>query len=402
MEGTLSVLFYRTERLDREELIDPTLSICAEQGLSSETQTPLNPREITVDDENRVTVYDDTRQVRLNFDIDSWSGPVGSVLTISTDAEGLVSAEESLDTEYTGFARDLVETIRRLTVEIDPYYVSSYNTWVMNGETAPTPEAVLPLETPFEIERLPWLGVYSEPLIERFGGRERVLATPAWKVEELDNGSILVITTRTPWEGYHEKLPADRYLLDGADRDRATGTDEQTPLTDPFAELESGEFGADVCVHRDDIASEFVDEDLRLERVYVDEARDLRRTDVDTFVRNVVDDAAGETADIVGRMLADLPADATRDDQMVSSLLHGAIPPSFVRLDDPNDENVVTKVMDLDVDTSKHDLLVSLGRVAQQADFTNADLATMERALDNLQDLDDVDGIDDWIEDALL
>ncbi len=54
---------------------------------------------------------------------------------------------------------------------------------------------------------------------------------------------------------------------------------------------------------------------------------------------------------------------------MVSALLHEDIPASFVRLDDPDGQKIVTNVMNLDVETNKHDLLVSLGRVAQLAKF---------------------------------
>ncbi|WP_239642028.1 hypothetical protein [Natrinema versiforme] len=105
---------------------------------------------------------------------------------------------------------------------------------------------------------------------------------------------------------------------------------------------------------------------------------------------------------MIDRMFEDVPADTSRDKQMVSSLLHEAIPPSFVRLETPNGENVVTKVMNLDIETNKHDLLVSLGRVAQQDDFTDDDLETMLGALDTLADLEDIDGADDYVEDLLL
>jgi len=100
-------------------------------------------------------------------------------------------------------------------------------------------------------------------------------------------------------------------------------------------------------------------------------------------------------------MLSDIPATAD-DDLYVSALLREVIPPVFVRLDDPEDENVVTKVMNLDTDVSKIKLLVSLGRVVQQDDFTAADLDSMEGALDTLNELDDTQNIDQYIRDRLL
>ena len=212
MEGRIFASFHSTERSEPEELIEPTLSVCAKLGLASKSSTPLDPAEITFSDRNRVVVYDGNRQVRLNFRIGDWSGAIDSMLNIKTPANGFVSTDADPDNEYTGFARDFVNLIRDLTVELDPVYVSTHNTHV--EPNTPSPETVIPFETPIELERIPWLGVYSEPLIDWFGGRDHVLETPAWKVTELENGSILIITTRTPWKGYHSKLPADDHLVD--------------------------------------------------------------------------------------------------------------------------------------------------------------------------------------------
>ncbi|WP_367175685.1 hypothetical protein [Haloarcula rubripromontorii] len=174
------------------------------------------------------------------------------------------------------------------------------------------------------------------------------------------------------------------------------------PLADPFAALAVGGYGADVCVHRDDISTEFPNEILELVRVRVDENRDLRRVDSDRFVRNVVVANSNDRRSVVKRMLADVPADATDEDLYVSALLRDVIPPSFVRLNDPDDENVVTKVMELDTTVSKIKLLVSLGRVAQQDDFTAEDLDSMEGALDTLAELDDTENVDQYIRERLL
>ncbi|WP_228841660.1 hypothetical protein [Haloarcula sp. CBA1127] len=84
-------------------------------------------------------------------------------------------------------------------------------------------------------------------------------------------------------------------------------------LADPFAALAVGDYGADVCVHRDDISTEFPNEILELVRVRVDENRDLRRVASDRFVRNVVRADSDDRHSVIKRMLADVPADATED-----------------------------------------------------------------------------------------
>jgi len=402
-EGSVFASFHSDEQPIRAGVIDRTLSICAEMGLTEHAtdSEPLSPEDVTLSEKGRISVHSENREIRLRFRLDDWSGPIDTMLNVSVDANRLVEVDRSSGDAYTGPAQLFVELIRRLAVELDPFYVSTFNRAIMDGEIAPTPKAVLPAETPFELRRLPWLGIYSEPLIEQFGGCERVLDAPAWKVEKLENGSIFIVTTRIPWEDYGSKHPADRYLLDGVDRADAVSPPSDVTLSDPFASFDPDAIGTDVCVHRDDIVSEFANEDLRLVPVRVDEHRNLRHLDTGTFVRNVVTDTTGDKADIVKRMLSDIPATA-EDDLYVSALLRDVIPPSFVRLDDPEAENVVTKVMDLDTTVSKIKLLASLGRVAQQDDFTADDLDSMEGALDTLNELDDTENIEQYIRERLL
>lgn len=173
-------------------------------------------------------------------------------------------------------------------------------------------------------------------------------------------------------------------------------------LRDPFAALDVGQFGTDVAVYRDDIAERFGNDDLHLVRVYVDENRDLRRVDDDSFVRNVVYRDAEDDHELIRAMLGDVPPAVPDDEQMVSALLSEHVPPSLVRLDDPDGENVVTKVMGLDAETNKYELLVSLGSVASRPEFSDEDLATMERALDTLASMDDDAAVDAYIEEHLL
>lgn len=50
---------------------------------------------------------------------------------------------------------------------------------------------------PTELERMHWLNVYGPQLVEALG-RERVLSTPAFLVEELPHGAVLILTRPTP------------------------------------------------------------------------------------------------------------------------------------------------------------------------------------------------------------
>lgn len=298
------------------------------------------------------------------------------------------------------FRTEFIDLIGRLGTTLDPVFVSSFSS--AHATAGPAPKLVTPTAVPIDIERIPWLGIYSEPIIEQLGGRQRVLETPAWVVEELDNGNILMITTKEPWAGYRDKQPADEYLLDGDDDATLAEESDDFELSDPFAALAPGEYGTDVCVYRDDIAAEFRNEDLELVRVYVDEAGDLRRISDDAFVRNVVRGGPDDKVAFVKRMLAGVPADANDDDLMVSPLLRGPIPPAFVHAEGPEVETVASKVIALDAETNKIDLLISLARAARQREDVDAAVQSIETALDELSALEDVDGLDRWIEENLL
>lgn len=396
--GTATVAFYDGAPVDADGLVADTLASCRAVGLSGAdgSDGAVDPGALDVAPTDRLRLYDGDTELRFRLDAEATTPD--PFLEITVAGEHLEPSGES-DGEYTGFLRSFVELIEELAVAHDPSYGTAVST--RHVSSGVTPSEVMPQGTPIELERIPWLGVYGRSLVDRLGGLEHVRSAPAWRVETLENGSVMVIKSRIPWEDPGPDHPVDRHLLGASDRstDRASGS-ESARMADPFEPLERGAYGAEAAVRRADIADEFRNEDLELVRVYVDEDRDLRRVEDDSFVRNVVTDDPDDRAAVVRRMLADVPADAAENDLMVSALVHEAIPPSFVRLDEPDGANVVTRVMNLDVDTNKVELLISLGRAAQHGD--GMDVVTIESALDELAGLEDSDGVDRWIEQNLL
>lgn len=209
--------FFDTELPAGSEIID-TVSEAIAAGESSRGHSGwnlANPRTLESGDDIDATLRLNDDQVRVRI----YAPPKGTIpnpfLLLSTEAGSLSSGIDESGGAYSGFPARLVELIERLSVALDPVMVSSFKT--IHVSTGPKPKAVTPTEVPLDLDRIPWLGVYSTEAIQQFGGRERVLDTPAWRVDGLANGSILVITTRDPWDGYESPLPADRYLLDGDD-----------------------------------------------------------------------------------------------------------------------------------------------------------------------------------------
>lgn len=397
MEGALYTAFHARKQPDPDDLIDVTLAVCSEHGLAeSASGTPIDPDEVHPDENGRLQLFAGDQTIKLSTNVDRWEPPVDSVLSVRTAATLFRDLSEGPE-EYAGAVCDFVDLVCDLAVALDSAYVGTFNTKHGGGGT-PSPETVLLLDGLDDLERIPWLGIYSEPLIEELGGRERVLDTPAWRVEELENGSILIITTKVPWDGYAEELPADQYLLHGEEHDDAVEEAGPPDYSDPFAALAPGEYGTALGVHPDDVAEEFPNEDLRLERVYVTDDGSLRRVADDAFVRHVVEESGTDPA-LLKRMLADVPPTASDDALLASALFHEAIPPEFVRLEHPDGETVVSQVLALDTDVSKYRILLKLGHTVSAEGATEQNVETVRSALDTLSGLEDVEGIDDWLDD---
>lgn len=64
------------------------------------------------------------------------------------------------------------------------------------------------------VDDLSWLTVLSPDLVAQWGGREHVLATPAWRVEEFDTGHVLLVFRDHPFRATFEPdgSPADHLL----------------------------------------------------------------------------------------------------------------------------------------------------------------------------------------------
>lgn len=329
--------------------------------------------------------------VTVHYDND-WD-ELERALTVSFDAGALQSSTWETESHRDEFVDAVIDLVCSLAVSNDFEYVAAHD------PVSTDSDPVIPTTRPIvdDIDRLPVLGIYSREMVEMLGGSDRVLETPAWRVEELSGGQILIVTDEPPWGYGVGTESATDFLLD--DRENTGSSLSDPGFSDPFAALKPGDYGTDVCVHREDIAAEFHNEDIELVRVYVDESGDLRRVSDDSFVRNVVVDAPDD-ATFVKRMLMDIPPDATEDDLMTSALLHDAIPPSFVRLGGPNSKNVVSRVMALNVETNKIDMLVSLGKAVQSQE--GIDSTMIESALENLAGLEGVDGIEQYIEQNLF
>ena len=289
------------------------------------------------------------------------------------------------------------EFICRLAMAIDVEYAP------MLGFADPNPLQCWPTDYPItdHIEELPIFGIYSQSALEDLGSLDAMFDRSPWYVAELPSGHTVVIQEDFPWNKRDWTPPRDADFLESTTFP-GSGEYVSHDFADPFASLESGAIGTELCVPREKIGPEFHNGDLELVRVRVDEQRDLRRLDDGSFVRNVVDDDPADPAAFMQAMLKEIPADATADDLMVSALLHEAVPAAFVQLEDPDDDTIVSTVAALDIDSPKVDLLISLGRVAQDNGVTDEIIREIDAFLEKLAGLEDVEDLEERLRDRLL
>lgn len=372
--------------------IESVLTVCREVGFDVEDDQIRDP-------ENKyysVPVSYGSKSTTLSFnqsDDREPGEPLFSFGRMVYPEKDTVSVDDNLEE-----IEALFELICRFATELRAGYIALFDS---EGRRS----AVVPKDRPIAdaIDRPPRLGVYSDAVLSELGGIEGLFETPPWYVAELGDGRTLVIESESPWKGW--RPPTDAPYIEQAwfnetDTDGEQTTDESLNLSDPFAVLSPGEYGIDACITREDIGGKFRNDELRTVRVYVDDDWNLRRVEDDTFVRNVVFEAGGDEQAVIKGMLADIPPDADDEKLMISALLHGAVPPSFVRLDAPDGENVVSRVLELDIKTNKVELLVSLGEAAQHGE--ELDTQTIESALDNLADLGDTEAADAYVRENLL
>jgi hypothetical protein len=391
MSGTITIAVYPNET--PPDVVSRCLDISNTAGLDV---SDVDPNDGGTNDRYReLSVSHGRGSLRYQFNLHDDRPPDEPLLSLGGLSDTVHPKWAQEDTNYDEWMDLVFELVCRLATELDADYIAWLN-------TARDPMASVPEERPIgeAIEQAPVFGVYSTAVLEDLGGVDVLFDTEPWYVADIDGERTLVTESDQPWVEGGWRPPTEAEYLDHAEFADGEDSGQTVGLSDPFADLESGEYGADVGVKPDDISGEFTNDVLRLRRVRVDDERNLRRVDDDAFVRNVVDETHDDRLDLIQAMLAEIPREPHTDEH-ASALLHEAIPPSFVRLDGPDDENVVTKVLNLETDVRKHDLLISLGRVAQQDDFTDDDLASIEDALDTLDELDD-EHVDAYIRQNLL
>ncbi len=337
--------------------------------------------------------YDAYTTVRVWRDPDDTSAWTNPELMLSLSIDGTAGFENEAD-----IVEDRFDILLDVVADIVPVVKPEYS-WGMLPHNHEHAVQYQPTERPIveHIDSLSWVSVFGPTLVADLGGRDRVLSTPAARVEELETGHILVVKTADFFDYNFDGDAIDQYLLEGtplaeveaeASTSDSQVSEETIALDDPFRDLEPGDIGADVVVEKDAVGGEISNGDLHLRRVRVDENSHLRDVKTNEFVRRLY----GPDGQI-----GTLPSDITTDEEQFPPLALNGVPVEFVRLTDPDGENVITKCMALDVDVNKFEFLVRLSTSVLDNGYDQADIAATESLLDSIDSLEDQANIDQLI-----
>ena len=166
---------------------------------------------------DQITVeYDDITTVRIRLNrgekwdwneptviVSFWTMPLQTNVNVNPDQHTRSKVQQRVDA-IVGLLLDIVELV-------NPAYA-----WSMLSIGTRPDRGLRPMERPIidDIARMSWLTVFSEELVEDLGGHDHVLETPAWRVETLESGHIVVIATDNPTDPEYEpaSAPEDHLL----------------------------------------------------------------------------------------------------------------------------------------------------------------------------------------------
>lgn len=149
------------------------------------------------------------KDIRFDFEVnlDPHIIPSKNHLTLRIWASQFRSYKEGDDSDVTKRVRQLLEIARPLAELSDPEYV--YGT-IEKFDTRPVNLSELAIDED-HVEHIFWINVFSEPIIAQIG-ENRLLSAPAWKVEKLSTGSILLVVNDYPRGYVNEAMEIEEYL----------------------------------------------------------------------------------------------------------------------------------------------------------------------------------------------
>lgn len=168
-----------------------------------------------------MTLWGGGADIELTFDCDSTAEPASiralpavddCIVNLRIFQRGLstVKADESAVRERIEL---LIEATKRIVERTDPKHV-----WFGYKVSSSLDKYrdIIPTDDPIVdgIDDFGWLTVLSPETVEALGGREKVLDTPAWHVEELETGHVLIVRSDHPIDpdDAPETDPADHLL----------------------------------------------------------------------------------------------------------------------------------------------------------------------------------------------
>lgn len=199
---TIKYLFASEKELDR--LLDVYGVLSSHESVSDLSDEPQNPRSASI-----------TIQSEFGFwGIDSYSQETPPVVTVSANNHVFDSEDPVVDgpsfSKFVDFAVEIHEIL-------NPSFAYGVELYDMTEPPLVDGDLDAPL-----LMFVPWFTVFTPAQVAELG-RETVLATPAPRVEELDDGCILMITHNPLAEAVDVDVEANLGIPSARDYDRERG-----------------------------------------------------------------------------------------------------------------------------------------------------------------------------------
>jgi len=190
-------------------------------------------------DENFVSLrYDEITEVSIDLNRGEkwdWNEPhiLVSLWTMPLQTHVDINPAQHTRQKVQNRVQAIIDLLVKLVVLTEPEYV-----WSRLAVGTHYDEELRPMDRPItdNISKMSWFTVFSESVVEQLGGRERVLEAPAWRIDALETGHIVIIRANNPTDPTEkpDTSPAT-YLLEESDSQSSDPESTDLSLVDPFA-----------------------------------------------------------------------------------------------------------------------------------------------------------------------
>lgn len=203
--GVAVMTFYTSRSMD--DIVEDTHTTCEQAGFEVD---PTHERTDTVGENeyDKIDLRYKGGSFTLSFNTADDRPPDEPLLNIGC-GQKIYPSELYDSVDYPGLMDGILELFCRLATTLEADYAPLFDS---EGRAA-VPEGRPIGES---VEEIPPMGIYSQTVLEQFGGVEAMFETSPWYTADLDGGLTLVIESEEPWQNGGWRPPTEAPYLNNA------------------------------------------------------------------------------------------------------------------------------------------------------------------------------------------